>query len=102
MLLILEVILTISAWKRGWHGWALLPLGIGIVIAILAGSMFESVDFLVLFDIAIVIILAVMTAKGRKTEPKIQNTNMNSNPVENKDKTLPASDYANNNLNSHV
>ena len=100
MLLILEVALTISAWKRGWHGWALLPLGIGIIIAIWAGATLASVDFLTLIDIAVVIILAVMTAKARKAQPKVQNGN--SFPVQNTGKTTLSGDYATKNINSHV
>ena len=102
MLLILEVALTISAWKRGWHGWALLPLGIGIIIAIWAGATLASVDFLTLIDIAVVIILAVMTAKARKAQPKVQNANKNSFPVENTGKTTLTGDYTTKNINSHV
>jgi len=28
MLMIIEIMLTISVWQSGWKGWALLPLGI--------------------------------------------------------------------------
>jgi len=37
MLLILEICLTIAAWHRGWKGWALLPLAIGLGIGFLVG-----------------------------------------------------------------
>ena len=45
MLLILEIGLTIWAWKRGWKGWALLPaLGAftgGFIVGLASG---DSVD----------------------------------------------------------
>ena len=37
MLLIIEVALTI-AWRKGWKGYALLPVGISLVIALFTGA----------------------------------------------------------------
>jgi hypothetical protein len=37
MLLILEIGLTVAAWRRGWKVRALLPLGIGFGIGFLGG-----------------------------------------------------------------
>lgn len=37
MLLIAELILTITAWRRGWRWWALMPLGLGMIIAFFMG-----------------------------------------------------------------
>ena len=102
MLLVLEVMLTVSAWKRGWHGWALLPLGIGFIIAIWAGVTLESTDFLTFIDIAVVLVLAVMTAKARKVQPKTTNAHMISKPVDNINKTTLPGDYTTQNSGSHV
>ena len=38
MLIVLEIILTISAWNRGWKWMALLPLGLLLVIGFLWGA----------------------------------------------------------------
>lgn len=37
MVFILEIGLTVAAWRRGWKEWALLPLGIGFGIGFLVG-----------------------------------------------------------------
>ena len=37
MLLILEIWLTVKAWRKGWRAWALLPLGIVMAVAFLIG-----------------------------------------------------------------
>lgn len=42
MLLVLEIGLTIAAWRRGWKGWALLPLGIGFGIGFLIGLIMSA------------------------------------------------------------
>ena len=36
-MLIIEIALTIAAWRKGWKAWALLPLGTVIGIAALIG-----------------------------------------------------------------
>jgi len=71
MLLIIEIMLTISAWKKGWKGAALLPLVIGMFIAFVFGSAMADtgvddmsvIIFGVLIDIGIIISLAVMSAR---------------------------------------
>ncbi|OGO04165.1 MAG: hypothetical protein A2Y60_02985 [Chloroflexi bacterium RBG_13_54_9] len=42
MLLALEIGLTIGAWRRGWRGWALLPLGIGVSVGFLVGTIMAA------------------------------------------------------------
>jgi hypothetical protein len=37
MLLIIEILLTIAVWRKGWKGWALLPCGIMMLMAGVAG-----------------------------------------------------------------
>jgi hypothetical protein len=37
MILFIEIALTISAWRKGWGGWALLPGGIALVLGALLG-----------------------------------------------------------------
>jgi len=71
MLLILEILLTIFAWRKGWKWFALLPLGIGVVISfligIIVGASGGSVDTAkgigLVFDILVIIILVVMNIK---------------------------------------
>jgi hypothetical protein len=37
MLLILEIVLTVSAWRNGWKALALLPLGVCFAIGLTVG-----------------------------------------------------------------
>lgn len=86
MLLFLEIILTVSAWKKGWRGWSLLPLVIGFFLAIGAGAVLggaglnwdEAIFLLLPLDIAVIICLAIMVAKRRNREQKAIPINENS------------------------
>jgi hypothetical protein len=72
MLLIAEILLTISAWKKGWKARALLPVAIGMGIAFMVGAAAGAngvdsdgiVGVCILIDIAMVVSLIVMTAKA--------------------------------------
>lgn len=74
LLLLLEIGLTIAAWKRGWKGWALLPLAIGmsagflfgLVVGATGGSEAELFGVGVVLDVVCVITLIIMTVKGRR------------------------------------
>jgi hypothetical protein len=74
MLLILEIALTIWAWKRGWKKWALLPVGIGIGSGFLLGLAFGGTEiplgsldaFGLIVDIACIGALIGMITRPRK------------------------------------
>jgi hypothetical protein len=76
MVLILEILLTVVCWRRGWKAWALTPLGVAFftgfaigVIAVMTGQESALDDLggvFLLGDLACVLILIVMTAIGRK------------------------------------
>jgi len=83
MLLAAEIFLTITAWRRGWKAYALLPGGLtlllGFLIGLSIGASGGSADSIpgatILLDIACVISLIIMSAKPRKqTVPQIQNS----------------------------
>lgn len=73
LVLMLEIGLTIAAWKRGWKGWALLPLAIGGASAFLTGVVMGAAGVSdaaafglgLVFDIVIVGALIGMVAKRR-------------------------------------
>jgi hypothetical protein len=44
MLLIAQILLTVQAWRKGWRAWALLPVGIDLLIGILIGMAVEDID----------------------------------------------------------
>ena len=73
MLLALEIFLTIWVWNRGWKAKALLPVGLGLLVAVIGGMIvgssgganLDDLSFLVIFDVLVVVALAAMGIKGR-------------------------------------
>lgn len=73
MILMIEILMTVNAWKRGWKAWALMPIIIGVMTAFLVGvSMAEAGDdgsFMALglmVDLGIITSLGVMIASRSK------------------------------------
>jgi len=74
MLLAIEIMLIITAWKRGWKGLALVPVGAGLVVAFLLGGAVgasggsEDAVFALglLVDVGIIATLGIMAAVGRR------------------------------------
>lgn len=76
-MLIVEIILTIVAWRNGWRGWAILPLVIilfmGFMIGLISGAMgFSEIQVRQLslaflpFEFIGIGFLIWMSFKGRK------------------------------------
>lgn len=73
-MLIVEIILTIFAWRKGWKWLSLLPLGIGIFLGLSIGfgvgarggdeNSVSGIGFLI--DILVTGILIYMVSKGPK------------------------------------
>ena len=72
MLIILEIILTIVAWKRGWKALSLLPIGIAFGVGLLAGLTGnvtpEFMQVAMFLDGIAIISLIVMSIVGKKQE----------------------------------
>ncbi len=73
MLLILEIILTVTAWKKGWRWWALLPVAIAFGSAFLtgfvigaSGNTIENPLVFIIFDLLLIITQIVLTAVPRR------------------------------------
>ena len=71
MLIILEIILTITAWRKGYKAWALLPMGLAILIAFMIGASDPTLTeadlySLVWLDILAIVALGVMIAAAKK------------------------------------
>jgi hypothetical protein len=47
MILVAQLVLTVQAWRNGWKGWALLPIGITLIFGLLLGSVTDDVERLV-------------------------------------------------------
>ena len=79
--LIVGIPLTIAAWKRGWKGWALLPMGLGLLVAFIAGAFIGSIattedEFWEMLLFAVVLIYlaeygVLITMVVKKREPKV-------------------------------
>jgi len=77
----LEIILAIAAWKRGWKGWAFLPIAItaalGFMIGIASGGQGGSFENLLplalVLDGACIVTLIVLIAKPRKASIPLSN-----------------------------
>ena len=68
MLLILEVLLTVSAWRKGWGPMALLPITIGVPVGVLIAMATQSMASAIVVDLAITGILFAMSHKGHKSQ----------------------------------
>lgn len=73
MLLILEVILTIFAWRKGWKWLALLPVGIVLILGLLigfsigisGGDVAPTTGIALFLDISTIIVLIIMIIKPK-------------------------------------
>ena len=72
MILVLEIMLTISAWRKGWKGWALLPIGICMSIGFLlgmttgasGGNIEDVMPLCILIELATLISLIALSIKA--------------------------------------
>lgn len=72
MLLILQIILTIIAWRNGWKWKSLLPVGILLLVSLIVGFMIsasgDNIDsvqnHILVLDITSIFILLIMSFKS--------------------------------------
>ena len=75
MLFALEIMLSVSAWKKGWKGWIIVPW-VAIFLAAMAlcgaaSSQDETFGIGLICDILLIIVLGIMaaTAYGNQIKP---------------------------------
>jgi tetrahydromethanopterin S-methyltransferase subunit C len=70
MFFVIEILLTIWAWTRGWKSYSLIPLGAAMGIGFLCGLVGlyseEMLPFFALLDIAAVVALIIMIIKKKE------------------------------------
>lgn len=74
MLFIVEIGLVVAAWRKGWRGLALMPLGITLGLAFLiggavgasGGSIEDAIPVLLLVDFACIGVLIGMVVRAPK------------------------------------
>jgi len=82
MILIIEIVLTVFAWRKGWKWLALLPVGIAMLIAFIAGYMVglsggnvsEVSNNAIVLDISAIIALIIMLIKAPKSNKPLNNS----------------------------
>jgi len=76
-MLLIEIILTIFAWRNGWKWLALLPIGIAMLMGFFIGYGIgyaggTQIPYEVMFiDLIAIVVLIVMCAKKKETNEKI-------------------------------
>ena len=72
-MLIIEIILTVFVWKKGWRWMSLIPVGIAFLIGIMMGVSGTLVDTssvgIVFIDVLAIIALILMLVYPPKTKP---------------------------------
>lgn len=73
-MLIIEIILTVVAWYKGWKWLSLIPVGVALLLGVFVGmsvglSGGTDVSGAIVIDILAIIALIVMCVKGKKEEP---------------------------------
>lgn len=74
MLLIIEIMLTVTAWRRGWKALALLPVaicvGFGFVVGLgcgaTGGDIDDAIGPCVAVELCCLVALIIMAVRGRK------------------------------------
>ncbi len=72
---ILEIILTITAYRKGWKAIALIPIGVTLLVGVMsglairagAGSLQAAAPVGFIADVICVAVLAGLTSRGPKT-----------------------------------
>jgi hypothetical protein len=76
MLLILQIALTVAAWRRGWKALALLPIalafGAGCALPFIVGpdQAVAMAEKLLFVDLGVTAVLGLMAAVGREAKPR--------------------------------
>ena len=99
MLLIIEIILTVAAWRNGWKAWALVPMGIPLVIGFIVGATMDpsqNIDAAVapffVVELACVAVLIFMCIR-RLGGPVADKTSLNQ-PEHNLASSISADDVS--------
>jgi hypothetical protein len=77
--MIIELILTITAWRKGWGPIALLPMIVGFTVGVLGSGMSNSLVPAAVADLMIYAALITMIVAG-KTSPASQAPSASPTP----------------------
>jgi hypothetical protein len=90
LMLIIQISLTVSAWRKGWKGWALLPMAIELTLAFIVGAAVGasggSVEDLwgpfFLVDLLTVAALITMACRAPRKEAQAARVELAAGPAE--------------------
>jgi len=72
MILILEIVLTVLVWNKGWRWLSLIPLGIAVLVGMIIGASGQTeIGAYIIFDVLAVIALIVMLLNPNKPKKEI-------------------------------
>lgn len=85
-MLLIEIILTIFAWRKGWRWAALLPTAIALLVGLFmgfgigasGGDINGAMGMGIILDILAVIALIIMIVVGPKSNNKIEETKIDN------------------------
>lgn len=74
-MLLIEIILTIFAWRNGWKSLALIPIGVALLLGFFiglgagssGGDVSSAMGMAIVLDVIAIIVLAVMCFKSKKS-----------------------------------
>jgi hypothetical protein len=78
--MIIELILTITAWRKGWGPIALLPVVVGFTIGVIGAGISNSLVPAVMADLLIYAALITMIVAGKKKPAEVTASSSVANP----------------------
>jgi hypothetical protein len=78
-MILIEIALTVAAYRKGWKGWAFLPVGVTLAMGFVLGAMLAAGGktlqdvggAIVIPDLLAMIALAVMSARAPQDSPAV-------------------------------
>jgi pSer/pThr/pTyr-binding forkhead associated (FHA) protein len=79
-----DIILTIFAWRRGWKGWALLPIVITFIIGFIVGFSGGGMEIMLIFVALefIALITMIIVKPKKRTSATAGAINMSSSEIQ--------------------
>jgi hypothetical protein len=89
-MMFIEIWLTVLAWRKGWKGYALLPMGVsfslafltGIVVGLSGGSVDRLWSVGILLEVCVIVALILMVNRQPNAAKAIQSLKQQPEVVE--------------------
>jgi hypothetical protein len=67
----IEIVLAIVAWRKGWKGYALIPVACSLLAGLTLGSMGASFGTLLMAEAVVVTVLGFMIARPPQAKQQL-------------------------------